>query len=169
MDAYQYAISILKRYRVWDKITQSVRKYLLKADPRYDRIKPGELDGKPQYHFRVMGPEYMFDAAAKKAKDHDIPPHILVASLNDMEALDAAEVMAYLAQEIEFYGRRSRRLVFSSAVANSSLPSERQRELVVGTKNSRSLWLRFSRGVSTSLWRRLTQMGRMGRRMPREG
>jgi len=105
MDAYQYAISVLKRYRVWDEITQSVRTYLLTADPRYDRIKPGELDGKPQYHFRVMGPEYMLDAAAKKAKDLDITPHILVASLNDMEALDAAEVMAYLAREIEFYGR----------------------------------------------------------------
>jgi len=105
MDAYQYAISVLKRYRVWDEITQSVRTYLLTADPRYDRIKPGELDGKPQYHFRVMGPEYMLDAAAKKAKDLDITPHILVASLNDMEVLDAAEVMVYLAREIEFYGR----------------------------------------------------------------
>jgi glycerate 2-kinase len=105
MDAYQFAIAVLKRYRVWDEVPQSVRTYLLKADPRYDRIRPGELDGKPQYHFRVMGPEYMLDAAARKAENLGITPHILVASLNDVETLDAAEVVAYLAREIEFYGR----------------------------------------------------------------
>jgi glycerate 2-kinase len=105
MDAYQFAIAVLKRYRVWDEVPQSVRTYLLKADPRYDRIRPGELDGKPQYHFRVMGPEYMLDAAARKAENLGITPHILVVSLNDVETLDAAEVVAYLAREIEFYGR----------------------------------------------------------------
>jgi hydroxypyruvate reductase len=52
-----------------------------------------------------MGPEYMLDAAARKAKDLDITPHILVASLNDMETFDAAEVLACLAREITFYGR----------------------------------------------------------------
>jgi glycerate-2-kinase len=77
----------------------------LKADPKYDSIQAGELDGKPQYHFRVMGPEYMLDAAARKAESLGITPHILVASLNDMETLDAAEVLAYMAREIEFYGR----------------------------------------------------------------
>jgi len=103
--AYQYAIEILKRYCVWDEVPQSVRTYLLKADPKYASIQAGELDGKPQYHFRVMGPEYMINAAARKAEDLGITPHILVASLNDMETLDAAEVLAYMAQEIDFYGR----------------------------------------------------------------
>ncbi len=103
--AYPYAIEVLKRYRVWDEVPQSVRTYLLKADPKYDSIQAEELDGKPQYHFRVMGPEYMLDAAARKAESLGITPHILVASLNDMETLDAAEVLAYMAREIEFYGR----------------------------------------------------------------
>jgi glycerate 2-kinase len=105
MTAYQYAISTLKRYHVWDEVPPSVRTYLLKADPRHDLIQPGELEGKPQYHFRVMGPESMLDAAARRAAALGATPHILVASLNDMEARDAAEVVAYLAREIEFYGR----------------------------------------------------------------
>jgi glycerate 2-kinase len=104
-DACTYAIEVLKRYRVWDEVPPSVRTFLLTADPEYSSIRPGELDVKPQYHFRVMGPEYMLDAAARKAKDLGITPHILVASLNDMETLDAAEMLAYLAREIEFYGR----------------------------------------------------------------
>ncbi len=105
MTAYQYAISILKRYGIWDDVPAAVRTYLLQADQRYDIIRPGELAGKPQYHFRVMGPEAMLAAAARRAEALGITPHILVASLNDMEAQDAAEVLAYLAREIEYYGR----------------------------------------------------------------
>ncbi len=59
-DAYEYAIEILRKYGIWSKVPESVRTYLLNADPRYDVIQPGELEGKRQYHFRAMGPEYMF-------------------------------------------------------------------------------------------------------------
>ncbi len=104
-DAYQYAIEVLKRYEIWDEVPQSVRTYLLKADPRYDIIHSGELDGKPQYHFRVMGPEYMLNAARKKAEDLGVKAQIIAASLNDLETKDVAGVLAYMAREIELHGR----------------------------------------------------------------
>jgi glycerate-2-kinase len=104
-NAYKYAIKLLKRYEIWNDVPQSVRAFLLKADPKYDVLQPGELKGKPQYHFRVMGPEYMLEAARNKAENLGINPNILVASLNNMEACDAAKVLAHIAREIEVYKR----------------------------------------------------------------
>lgn len=103
--AYQYAIEVLKRYGIWEKVPESVRKYLLKADPRYDIIQPGELDGKPQYHFRVMGPEYMLNAAKKRAEELGVNAHIIAQSLNDVETKDVAAVFANMAREIELHDR----------------------------------------------------------------
>lgn len=104
-NAYKYAIKVLKRYEIWDDVPQSVRTFLLKADPEYDVLQPGELLGKPQYHFRVMGPEYMLEAAKNRAEDLGIKAIILVASLNNMEACDAAKVLAHIAREVEVYIR----------------------------------------------------------------
>jgi len=104
-DGYRNAIAVLKRYRVWDKVPQSVRTYLEKADPRYDRIRPGELEGKPIYHFRVMGPEYMLSAAKKKAEEIGINAAIIASSLNDMECRPIGEMLAYMAREVEVHGR----------------------------------------------------------------
>ena len=102
---YEDAIKVLKKYGIWDRVPQAVRRYLEKADPKYGPIRPGELDGKPQYHFRVMGPEYMLDAAKKKAEELGIDAAILASSLSDIETQAAGEVLAYIAQEVEVYGR----------------------------------------------------------------
>jgi len=102
---YEEAIDVLKRYQIWDKVPQSVRAYLEKADPRYGRIRPGELDGKPIYHFRVMGPEYMLDATKKKAEELGVNAAIIASSLSDIEAQAAGQMLAYAAQEVEVYSR----------------------------------------------------------------
>lgn len=104
-NAYKYAINVLKRYEIWDDVPQSVRTFLLEADPKYDVLQPGELEGRPQYHFRVMGPEYMLEAAKNRAEKLGIDAEILIASLNNMESCDAAKVLAHIAREIEVYGR----------------------------------------------------------------
>jgi glycerate-2-kinase len=107
-DGYKNAICILKRYGVWDKVPQQVRRYLERADPRYDRVRPGELEGKPIYHFRVMGPEYMLEAARRRAEGLGINAAILASSLNDMETRPIGEMLAYVAREVEVYGRPAR-------------------------------------------------------------
>jgi len=105
VESYQYAIDILKRYNCWEKVPQSVRTFLTKADLRYTPLSPEERGGKRRYHFRVMGPEYMLEAAKKKAEEMGLNAAIIISSLSDVEARSAAETLAYMAQEIETYGR----------------------------------------------------------------
>jgi len=105
VDAYQYAIDVLKRYHCWEKVPQSVRAFLKKADPKYGPLRPDEWEEKPRYYFRVMGPEYMLEAAKSKAEELGVRATIVVSSLSDVEARPAAETFAYMAQEVEVYGR----------------------------------------------------------------
>lgn len=103
--SYQYAIDVLKTAKVWDKAPQPVKSYLLKADPRYGPLRPEEVKGKPSYHFRVMGSEYLLEGARRKAEELGVEANIFASSVNGIEARDVAGVMAYLAREIELHGK----------------------------------------------------------------
>jgi len=105
VDSYQYAIDVLKTYHCWEKVSHSVRTYLTKADLRYGPLRPEERRGKRRHYFRVMGPEYMLEAAKNKAEEIGLNTAIIVSSLSDVEAQPTAETFAYIAQEIETYGR----------------------------------------------------------------
>ena len=104
-DPYQHAIGILKHYGCWEKMPESVRAFLLKADPAHAPLQPEEWYEKPRHYFRVMGPEYMLEAARRKAEELGFRATILVSSLSDVEAQPTAEVLAYIAQEIEALDR----------------------------------------------------------------
>jgi glycerate 2-kinase len=104
-ESYQYAIDVLKTYHCWEKVPQSVRTYLTKADLRYGPLRPEERWGKRRHSFRVMGPEYMLEAAKNKAEEMGLNTAIIASSLSDVEAQPIAETLAYIAQEIETYGR----------------------------------------------------------------
>ncbi len=104
-DPYQHAINILKEYGCWDRVPESVRAFLLKADPAYVPLRPEEWYEKPRYYFRVMGPEYMLEAARIKAEELGLKATVLVSSLSDIEAQPTGEIMAYVAQEIEALDR----------------------------------------------------------------
>jgi glycerate-2-kinase len=84
---------------------ESVRAFLLKADPAHAPLQPEEWYEKPRHYFRVMGPEYMLEAARRKAEELGFRATILVSSLSDVEAQPTAEVLAYIAQEIEALDR----------------------------------------------------------------
>ena len=105
VDGYQHAIDVLKRYDCWDEVPQSVRTFLLKADPQYGPLRPEEWDEKPRYYFRVMGPEYMLEAAKNEAEELGLNATILISSWSDVEAQPAGDTAAYIAQEIEVYRR----------------------------------------------------------------
>jgi glycerate-2-kinase len=102
---YDYAIKVLKRYEIWETVSSAVRRQLEKADPRYEMLRPDEVFGKPHYHLRVMGSEFMLDAAQQKAIEMGIPTHILSSSMNNLEVWPVAGVVAHIARESEFYGR----------------------------------------------------------------
>ena len=97
------AISILKRYNCWDKVSESIRRFLLEADPRYGHLTTEE---RARVHrFRVIGPEAMLEAAQGRARQLGLNATIIASSISGVEASCAGEVMAYIAQEAEVYGR----------------------------------------------------------------
>ncbi len=102
-EAYRHAIEILKRYNCWEKVSDSIRRFLLAADPQYGPLTPAERARMPR--FRVIGPEQMLEAASRKAREKSLKAVILASSLSGVEAKAAGEVMAYVAQEVEVYGR----------------------------------------------------------------
>jgi glycerate 2-kinase len=102
---YSGAIDVLKKHRLWNRVSPSVRMYLEKADPRYGGIRPGELAGRPQYHFRVLGPEDMLEAAAAKARELGVKAAIVASSPDEIEARAFSQTLACMAVEIEVYGR----------------------------------------------------------------
>lgn len=104
-NAYECAIQVLKKYRCWDKVLQSVRTFLSEADPRYLPPTQHELEQRPYYIYRVMGPEYMLNAAKAKAEELGLNTIVLVTSLNDVEAKPTGEILTYIAQEAEALAR----------------------------------------------------------------
>ncbi len=104
------AIDILKRYELWDKVPQHVRSHLEKvhADPRYDAYSMpihSCFTYRVLYEFTVMGPQYMLEAAKKRAEELGINAHILCSSLNDIEIGPIAGALANMACEVEQHGR----------------------------------------------------------------
>jgi len=105
LNAYEKAISVLKKYQCWDKMPSPVRAFLSRADPKYLPPTPEDLTQRPYYRYRVMGPEYMLNAAKAKAEELGLNATILATSLNDVEAKTTGEVLARIAQESETFGR----------------------------------------------------------------
>ncbi len=104
-EAYERAIGVLQYYKVWDKVPESVRAFLLRKDPQYLPPSPQELKQRPYYRYRVMGPEVMLEAARRKAQEMGINVTILASSLNDIEAKAVGETLASIAEEMEVNGQ----------------------------------------------------------------
>jgi glycerate-2-kinase len=98
---YAAAQEVLRTHGLWDRVPDSVRTYLQKADPEYGHLRPEETAGKPHHYFRVMGPETMLQAAKKRSEELGIPTFILASSLNDVEARPIGEAFGHMAAEIE--------------------------------------------------------------------
>lgn len=102
---YRAAIEVLHAYRLWERVPESVRRFLLAADRRYGHLQPEELAGKAYYSFRTMGPETMLAAARRRAEELGVRPVILASSLNDVEARAIGEALGYMATEIAVLGQ----------------------------------------------------------------
>jgi glycerate-2-kinase len=97
---YRAAVEVLHAYRLWDRAPESVRRFLLAADPRYGHLRPEETAGKPLHSFRTLGPEIMLAAAKRRAEALGLNAVILASSLNDIEAKTIGEALGYIATEI---------------------------------------------------------------------
>jgi glycerate-2-kinase len=104
-DEFAYAIELLHQYDCWDEIPESVRQFLQRADPAYGLLRTEEWWDKPHFALRVMGPEFMLEAAQARAEELGLNATILVSSLSSLEAATIGEAAAYVAQEVETYNR----------------------------------------------------------------
>lgn len=105
IDTYGRAVRVLHKYRCWERVPQSVRDYLSKADPV--NLFPTDEDRKHcnYMEFRVMHPGYLIEAAQRTAEELGITASILATTMNDIEARPMGEFLANIAQEIEVFGR----------------------------------------------------------------
>ena len=102
---YRAAIEVLHAYHLWERVPESVRRFLLAADGRYGHLRPEETAGKSYTSFRTMGPEIMLAAAKRRAEELGLRAVILAASLNDVEARTIGETLGYIATEIAELGQ----------------------------------------------------------------
>jgi glycerate-2-kinase len=102
---FSMAIEIIKKYEVENVIPLSIRKFLQTADPKYETVKFQEFKN---YRFRVFGimpdSEHFFTAVYKKAKEKNIPCHILTQTLH-AEASCCAKVICSIVKNIASYGQ----------------------------------------------------------------
>jgi glycerate-2-kinase len=104
-DPYQRAIGVLNKYRVWDKIPQSVRDFMTRADPKHLPPSQAELAQRPYFLYRVIDPHVMLRAACARAQELGVDGRILSTSLNDVDAKPAGEVLGEVAEEVETFRR----------------------------------------------------------------
>jgi glycerate 2-kinase len=102
---YDYAISLLKEYGCWGEIPEAVRQFLLRKDPAYGKLRTDEWYDRPHFRIRVMGPEYMLDAAELKARALGLHVSILVSALSNLESRVVGDCIAHIAREIEQHDR----------------------------------------------------------------
>jgi len=104
-DEYERAILVLKEYGCWDEIPESVRQHLLKRDPAYGHLRAEEWYDKPHFRIRVMGPEYMIDAAERRAREMGLNCGVLAISLSNLESSMLGDALGQIAHEVERHGR----------------------------------------------------------------
>jgi glycerate-2-kinase len=111
---FEDAVQMLKKWNAWDVVPESVRKFLLAADPRHETVKAKEFE---RMNFRIFGvmPDRtgMIPSAMKKAKELGINPIPLAGPVRSesrmfglqAEASQAGLVLGAIANTIEVTGQ----------------------------------------------------------------
>jgi glycerate-2-kinase len=103
------AVSVLKKYKLWDKVSDSVRHQLDKADPntRILNARDFERMGIKYHCFVLADVEYAAEAAKKGAEEMGLSSVILSTAMEG-EAREVGTVLAGIAKEIVKNGRPCR-------------------------------------------------------------
>jgi len=103
---YEDAVYVLKRYYLWERIPDSVRKYLERglADPSLETLKPKDFKGLKVHNIILANNEIACEAAKKRAEELGFDSMILSTVLEG-ESREAGIVLAGIAKEMEKKGR----------------------------------------------------------------
>jgi glycerate-2-kinase len=105
---FEDAVRALKKYDLWEKVPDSVRKHLQRglSDPSLETPKPKDFEGLKVHNIILGNNEIACEAAEKKAKELGFNSMILSTVLEG-ESREVGIVLAGIAKEIE---RRNRPL-----------------------------------------------------------
>jgi len=103
---FRDAISVLEKYALWERVPDSVRKHLEKADPREEtpKLKDFEREGVKVHNFVLANSENVCEAARKRAEELGYNSMILSAVVEG-ESREVGIALAGIAREAEKNGR----------------------------------------------------------------
>jgi len=103
---FRDAISVLEKYALWERVPDSVRKHLEKADPKEETPKLKDLDrgGVKVHNFVLANSENVCEAARKRAEELGYNSMILSAVMEG-ESREVGIALAGIARESEKNGR----------------------------------------------------------------
>jgi len=95
------AEKVLKKYGLWQKVSDQVRDYL--SDPTPEKETPKSFSNEPLYYCMVVKTRALWEAAAQKAKELALAPLLLTTLLNG-ESREVGRTIASIANEIKLSG-----------------------------------------------------------------
>lgn len=125
---YEVAIDNLKKWDAWEEVSDSVRIFLEKADPKLDTVKGDEFE-KIMRHSRVFGIrpglyQTGLPLAMKKAEELGFKVILLSKDLRDVEPQQAAKVYSSVARTIEDIGEQPPCALLSSGEMTVAIGTE---------------------------------------------
>ena len=95
------AARVLKKYGLWQSVSEQVRDYL--SHPTPEKETPKSFSNAPLYYCMVVKTRALWDAAAQKAKALGLTPMLLTTLLNG-ESREVGRTVASIAKEIQLSG-----------------------------------------------------------------
>jgi glycerate-2-kinase len=92
---------VLKKYGLWQKVSEQVRDYL--SHPTPDKETPKSFSNEPLYYGMVVKTRALWEAAAQRAKALGLTPVLLTTLLNG-ESREVGRTIASIANEIQLSG-----------------------------------------------------------------
>ncbi len=95
------AVQILKKYALWDSVSDSVRDYL--KNPTPEKETPKAFSKAPLFYYMVVKTRQLWEAAAEQARAIGMTPVLLTTLLNG-ESREVGRTIAAIAKEIKLSG-----------------------------------------------------------------
>jgi glycerate 2-kinase len=95
------SVWVLKKYGLWDKTPENVRKYL--STPAPGKETPKVFADVPIHHFMIVRVRELWEAAVKRAEEIGLKP-VLLTTLMNGESREVGRTLASIAREVHLSG-----------------------------------------------------------------
>ena len=95
------AQSVLKKYGLWESVSERVRNYL--SDPTPDKETPKKFANEPLHYYMIVKTRELWEGAGKRANELGLTPVLLTTLLNG-ESREVGRTIVSIASEIKLSG-----------------------------------------------------------------